>query len=83
MTPKADEVYQAGLELGEDERVAVAHRLLASLHPQGGGDEPGIDAAWQGEIAYRVDEILAGTVELTTYEQTRVKARTLLDDSTR
>jgi len=83
MTPKADEVYQAGLELDVDERTAVAHRLLASLHPERDAEEPGVDASWRREIGSRVDDILAGSVELTTFEETRAKARALLDDSTR
>ncbi|WP_029144782.1 addiction module protein [Microbacterium luticocti] len=80
MALKADEVYQAGLELDLDERTVVAHRLLASLHPAGDASQSEIDDAWHDEIGSRVDEILNGRVELSTFEQTRAKARMLLDD---
>lgn len=80
MALKADEVYQAGLELDLDERTVVAHRLLASLHPEDGASQSEIDDAWRDEIGSRVDDILSGRVELSTFEQTRDKARALLDD---
>ena len=76
----AEEVYRAGLALGLDERAVVAHRLLASLDPEGDASSPEIDEAWRGEIGSRVDDILNDRVQLGTFEQTREKARALLDD---
>lgn len=38
------------------------------------------DKAWGEEISSRLDEVMGGEVELTTFAQTRAKARTLLDD---
>ncbi|MGD9430807.1 addiction module protein [Arthrobacter russicus] len=80
MALKADEVYQAGLALDLDERTVVAHRLLASLHPEDDASQSEIDDAWRDEIGSRVDDILNDRVELGTFEQTRDKARALLDD---
>lgn len=80
MALKADEVYEAGLELESDERMLVAHRLLASLHPEEGADQPGVDAAWREEIDSRVDDVLSGSVTLVDFEETRAKARVILDD---
>lgn len=77
---EADEVYKAGLELDLDERTVVAHRLLASLHPDDDAPGPEVDAEWRAEIGARVDGILNGEVELSSFESTRAKARALLDD---
>ena len=80
MALKADEVYEAGLELSRAERAVVAHRLLASLHPEQGADQREVDQVWQAEFGTRVDDILNGKVQLGSFEETRAKARTLLDD---
>jgi hypothetical protein len=81
MALKADEVYEAGLRLDLDERTVVAHRLLASLHPEDSADQSEVDASWHEEIGSRVDEILNGKVELGSFEETRAKARALLAES--
>lgn len=80
MAVKADEVYRAGLGLDLDERTVVAHRLLASLHPAG-DPQSAVDDAWRDEIASRVDDVLSGGTELGTFEQTRARARTILERS--
>jgi hypothetical protein len=80
MVLKADEVFQAGLELDLDERTLVAHRLLASLHSEDDASQSEVDAAWRDEIGTRVDDILNGGVELGTFQQARDKAHALLDD---
>lgn len=80
MALKADEVYAAGLKLDLDERTVVAHRLLASLQPEEGSEQVEVDAAWREEIGSRVDDILNGKVELGSFEETRAKARALLDE---
>ncbi len=80
MAFKADEVYEAGLELELDERTVVAHRLLASLHSEESPDQSEIDADWLEQIGSRVDDIVNGKVELASFEEARAKARALLDD---
>ncbi len=79
MTLRAEDVYQAGLELDLDERTVVAHRLLASLHPADASSAPQIDAQWRDEIGARLDDVLGGRVELVPFEETRARTRALLD----
>lgn len=78
MAQQADEVYRAGLELDLDERTIVAHRLLASLHPEDAEAQPEVDSAWLEEIDSRVDDILAGEVELVSAEESRARVQALL-----
>ncbi|UNX54479.1 addiction module protein [Georgenia sp. TF02-10] len=78
MARKAADVYRAGLELDPDERAVVAHRLLASLHWEDKASQPEIDAAWRDEVGTRVDDILTGEVNRSTFEQTRAQARALV-----
>jgi len=80
MTQKADEVLQAGLELDLGERAAVVRRLLESLGPVDSTPAAEIDAAWARELDTRLDDVLQGRVELSTFEQTRLKARKIVDD---
>ena len=78
MAQKADEVYRAGLELDLDERTIVAHRLLASLHPEDAEAQREVDAAWREEVGSRIDDILAGKVELVSAEESRARVQALL-----
>ena len=74
-----EKVYEAGLELDLDDRLVVAHRLLASLDAECDDDQAEVDAAWRDEIALRVAEVMDGSVQLVSWEDTRAKARELLD----
>ena len=69
MSPNADEVYRAGLELDLDERTLVAHRLLESLHESPGHDAEVADA-WHAEISRRVDDVLEAKVGLVDADET-------------
>ena len=80
MALKGDEVYEAGLELDLDDRAVVAHRLLASLHPDGGAEQSEVDPVWRAEIGSRVDDIVNGKVELGSFDETRVKAQEVLNE---
>ena len=51
-----------------DERAVLVHRLEDSLHPD--QSSTAIAAAWRSEIGTRVEDILAGTVELVDAEET-------------
>ena len=81
MARAADEVYQAGLQLDLDERLMVAHRLLASLQPEEDADQEEVDAAWREEIGSRIDDILSDKAELVSFASTRAKGRALLDET--
>jgi putative addiction module component (TIGR02574 family) len=69
MTTHPD-VFDAALTLPQDERAALAHRLLASL------DEPGEDPAvvageWADEIGRRVGAIATGTTDGISWDEAR------------
>ena len=75
---EANEVYKAGLALDQDERALVAYRLLESIRQEDSTVVSETDSAWVEEISARVDDVLAGQVELTTFAQSRAKAQSLL-----
>jgi putative addiction module component (TIGR02574 family) len=54
-----EEVRQFARELPEDQRILLANSLWESA--EAGQDEAEITAAWEPEIARRVEEIKAGT----------------------
>jgi hypothetical protein len=72
MAPEVAAVEQALLALAPRDRAAVVHAGLLSLDHASGADidQAGVDAAWRDEIATRLDEVLAGTVQLGTFEET-------------
>jgi putative addiction module component (TIGR02574 family) len=63
-----EEVQQFAQELPEDQRILLANSLWESA----GASEAEIAAAWEPEIARRVDEIKAGTA--VTYSLAEVEA---------
>jgi putative addiction module component (TIGR02574 family) len=79
MSPSADEVYRAGLELDSDERAVVAHSLLASLHPEGAA-RVDLDETWKAELRRRVLEIEDSSIELVSSEESQARVRKLLVD---
>lgn len=80
MAQQADEVFRAGLKLDPDDRVAVAQGLLASASDEADAAETEISSAWRDEIGTRLDQVLAGEVELTEFSTLRAEARGVLDD---
>ena len=67
------DVWKEAAELSEEDRAALAGLLIESLE---GEPDPDIEAAWAAEIARRVAELDAGTVESIPWERVR---RRLLD----
>jgi putative addiction module component (TIGR02574 family) len=65
-----EEVQQFAQELPEDQRILLANSLWESA--DAGQDEAEITAAWEPEIARRVEEIKAGTA--VTYSLAEVEA---------
>ena len=47
----SDEIAEEALQLPEDQRVSLAHRLLSSIEPPG---SPEVEAAWDHEIRRRI-----------------------------
>lgn len=64
MTPSAEELFKAGLDLPPALRKEVALRLLESVEVV----DESIDEAWAEEIASRVDDIVSGKVATIPHE---------------
>jgi putative addiction module component (TIGR02574 family) len=73
-----EEVRQIACELPEDQRVLLANSLWESVGSDT-VDPAAIEAAWDGEIKRRLDEIDSGAVELVPLEDVlaRMDARLL------
>ena len=57
MSSLLERVREEAMHLSEEERGILAHELLTSLDP----DDPGVEQAWEDEIARRVERIRSGT----------------------
>lgn len=55
-----DEILQAALALGPEDRIVLSAELLASLEPV----EDGVEAAWDEEVERRADRLDRGDAEL-------------------
>lgn len=67
LTPQASELLEKALTLSSHDRGELAGRLLESLDE--GSAEEGVEAAWDAEIAKRVEEVRSGRVKLIAGEQ--------------
>ena len=70
MSKAAQLVFADALRLEPETRAELAEELLASLD---GPADPGAEAAWDAEIARRVEAIESGTIRLEPW--TDVKRR--------
>jgi len=70
MNARVDQLLHEAMSLPETERVALADALYASLDglPE---DQSEVEAAWDSEIARRVDEIRAGKAKLIPLDEVR------------
>lgn len=57
MSASLEDIASDALQLPKDQRLTLAHRLLASLEP---GPDAGAEAAWDGEIRERIRKYDAG-----------------------
>jgi putative addiction module component (TIGR02574 family) len=64
------ELFGEGAKLPEGDRATLAGLLIESLDP---APEPNVEAAWSEEIARRLAELDAGTVELIPWEEVRAE----------
>lgn len=76
MTQEAQELLRKALALPENERAELAGNLISSLDTSVDFD---VDAAWQKEVARRLDDVQSGEVKTIPWEDVRQKGRTLLD----
>jgi len=70
MERNLNDVFQQAVQLPERDRATLAGLLIETLDPV---SEPDVEAAWSEEIARRVAEIDAGSVELIAWEDVRAE----------
>jgi len=72
MTQEATELLKRALTLSEDERAELAGSLLESLDgpPE---DTEAVEAAWNEEIARRIEDLDSGKVKTVSLETFRRK----------
>ena len=71
MSDTVTELLDKALQLPEADRAEIAETLIASL-----GDvepSPEVEAAWQKEIARRLEQIESGKVKCIPWEKVRAK----------
>ena len=63
--PNADELIATAMQLPISDRVALANAMLSSIEPPTGSEttQEEVDAAWDAEIARRIDDIDRGRVK--------------------
>jgi putative addiction module component (TIGR02574 family) len=74
MSPEVDELLKKAMELPPEERGALAASLIDSLEET---SEPDLDveAAWQQEVARRMEEIESGKVKPIPWLEVKRRAR--------
>lgn len=70
MTPRLADYIEAGYSLTPDERLQAARMLRLSVDQDTDSDPAEVESAWRDEIGSRVDDILAGKVELVDADET-------------
>lgn len=70
MTPKLTEYIEAGYSLTPDERLEAARMLRLSVDQDADTDPAEVESAWRDEVASRINDILAGNVELVDADET-------------
>ena len=73
---EANELLKKALALPDHERADLAGSLLDCLDTT---IEEDADAAWQEEIARRLEEVETGKVKTIPWDEVRKKGRALLD----
>ncbi len=79
MREEATDLLKKALALTAKERAELASSLIDSLDPINDED---VEAAWQAEIAHRLDDLRSGKVRTVPWDQVRNKARAILPDET-
>ena len=70
MARNLNELFREAAQLPEQDRATLAGLLIETLDP---GAEPNVEAAWSQEVARRVAELDAGTVETIPWEDVRAE----------
>jgi putative addiction module component (TIGR02574 family) len=77
MSPELDELLQKAMALPPEARAALASSLIESLDQNVDEDA---EAAWQQEIARRMDEVQAGTAKTVPWSEVKRKGQALLQE---
>jgi len=72
MSSPADALLDSVLRLPEPERARIAAELVASLD---GAPEPGVEAAWAGEIKSRIEQVEKGQARLLDWDGVKDEVR--------
>jgi putative addiction module component (TIGR02574 family) len=67
-----DQIVEETREMPGEVVAELIDRIMAARH---GGVEPGVAAAWKGEIDRRIAEIESGTVQGIPLEESLARAR--------
>lgn len=70
MTSNLAEYVHAGYSLSAAERLQAARLLRLSVDQDVNVDQAEVAAAWKAEISSRIDEIMAGDIELCDADET-------------
>jgi putative addiction module component (TIGR02574 family) len=68
MTPEVSKLLERALALSVEEQEALADSLISNL---GGKVDEGVMAAWDAEIARRIEELDSGKVKTIPWEEVR------------
>ncbi|MHB8743818.1 MAG: addiction module protein [Sulfuricaulis sp.] len=68
MKSSAKDILDRALEMPENDRAAIAERLLTSLDAK---PDRNVEKAWQQEIQRRLSELDRGDVECVPWEEVR------------
>ena len=77
MTEKADALLREALALAPEDRAELATSLIDSLDA---APDAEVEAAWQEEIAKRLDDVRAGRAKLVPWDEVRRTARAILNE---
>jgi putative addiction module component (TIGR02574 family) len=75
MSPETEELLKKALSLAPEARADLASSLIDSLDPTVDED---VEAAWQQEIARRVEELESGRVKTIPWTEVRRRGQELL-----
>ena len=70
MTDAIRELYEQASQLSESERAELAGLLLETLHQPA---DPGVEAAWAGEVERRLEDYRAGRVQAISWQELRAR----------
>ena len=68
MTPEVSKLLERALALSVEEQEALADSLISNL---GGKLDEGMIAAWEAEVAKRIEELDSGSVKTIPWEEIR------------